>query len=571
MLNPLEPGFPPRKRLISSITLLVVSAAGVLLFTLFAGALTYSNSRKLISEADWVRHSLEVLATLENIALLAERIEYRSRTYALNGSADEFSRAQSSATQLAASVLHLQAQVADNPFQTAHASALIGCSQALSASVERLRLDFKSPAAELQDCRQTIRIMIDHEQSLLADRSRLTQRTSLDSVIAELCFAILALVTLTVLFSLLLRDAFLRRGFGKQSEQHNDRLAESVKALERQARESQLLTAVRDELQLCAAAEQVYRAANKGLSQLLPGTSGALGMINNSRQLVEVVSSWEGDALPSQIEDFHPPECCCGLRSGQPRWRLPGQSEIDCTHFMGEPPERYLCVPIGAQGNTLGVLYVQCATDEIVASVTRQTDSLRQLLQLTGMTLAALALRMSLEHKSIRDGLTGLFNRNFMQVSLERELVRAARRKQILAVFMLDLDCFKQFNDDHGHPAGDAVLQAIGEVFRTSMRADDIACRYGGEEFTIIMPDTPQDVAVARAERIRRAIEILRLPVEHEILSEFTVSIGVALFPKDGETVEALIRSADLALYKAKHGGRNQIAVFEAEPLSPFA
>lgn len=532
---------------------------------MFASVLTYNNSRKLISESDWVQHSMEVLATLQHIALLHERMEYGTKYYSLTGSAEQLSVAQLGASQLTTLVPHLQAQVSDSPFQTAQTATLISCSAALNESVSRFTLASKLPAAELKSCQQTIAIMIDHEQLLLADRNGLSRRASLNTVAAEICFAILAMLTLSVLFGLLLRDVWLRRGFGKQTERQNDQLAESVKALELQANESQLLTSVRDELQLCVAAEQAYRAATKGLAHLLTGTSGALGIINNSRQLVEVVSSWEAHHQQAQIEDFHPPECCCGLRSGQPRWRLPGQSEIDCTHFMGEPPERYLCVPIGAQGNTLGVLYVQCATDEIVASVNRRTDSLRQLLQLTGMTVAALALRMSLEHKSIRDGLTGLFNRNFMQVSLERELVRAVRRKQVLAVFMLDLDHFKQFNDDHGHPAGDAVLQAIGEVFRTSMRADDIACRYGGEEFTIIMPDTPQDVAVARAERIRRSIEILRLPVEHEILSEFTVSIGVALFPKDGETVDSLIRSADLALYRAKREGRNQIAMFEPE------
>jgi diguanylate cyclase (GGDEF)-like protein len=183
---------------------------------------------------------------------------------------------------------------------------------------------------------------------------------------------------------------------------------------------------------------------------------------------------------------------------------------------------------------------------------------------LTGMAVATLNLRTKLESQSIRDSLTGLFNRHFMQISLERELSRAARRKQMLAVFMLDLDHFKKFNDRYGHAAGDMALKAVADIFRANIRTEDIACRYGGEEFTIILPDMTAKVAADRAESIRRALEALRLPLEGEILGDFTVSIGVAAYPTDGEAADILLRRADMALYRAKRLGRNQVAEYEA-------
>jgi diguanylate cyclase (GGDEF)-like protein len=212
----------------------------------------------------------------------------------------------------------------------------------------------------------------------------------------------------------------------------------------------------------------------------------------------------------------------------------------------------------------MGVLYVQCHDVATVELVNRHMDGLRQLVQFTGMAVATLNLRTKLENQSIRDSLTGLFNRHFMQISLERELARIARRKQSLAVFMLDVDQFKKFNDTHGHAAGDMVLKAIADIFLSSIRSEDIAYRYGGEEFTIILPDIIAAAAWERAESVRLAVMNLRVPLEQEVNGDFTVSIGVALYPNDGEAADLLLRRADQALYRAKRLGRNQVAIHEA-------
>jgi len=370
---------------------------------------------------------------------------------------------------------------------------------------------------------------------------------------------------LIALFAMLLRDALGRQKIGRQMKLSHEQMESSLLQLKDQATESELLTAARDELQLCVELEQVYKSAGHSFGRLLAGTSGSLCLINNSRQMVEVVSSWSGLDGPSLVEEAFLPEACCGLRLGQPRWRRPEVSGIHCSHFQQGAAELYLCLPIAAHGNTLGVLYVQCASEEQRGRVLEHMDGLHQLVQLTGMAIAALNLRVKLENQSIRDSLTGLFNRHFMHISLERELARAARRKQTLAVFMLDLDHFKKFNDTYGHAAGDMALQAVAEVFKANVRTEDVVCRYGGEEFTIILPDSSLPMALERAGSIRRGVEGMRLPLEGEVLGGFSVSIGVAIYPADGEQGDTLLRHADLALYRAKRQGRNRVEQHQRE------
>ena len=547
----------------SAVAMLIAAATGAALFTVIAGALVYGNTRRLISAGGWVLHTQEVIASLRYAALLNERIEYRTRLYLLTQDQGQLDRARANANELSIAALHLKVLVSDNAHQTGNVEGLTARAAELARTLNGFTLVSVLPEIQVQQCQQSISIMTEQEQRLLVDRDKDSQRSSFTSIVTEFIFVAISLLTLMVLFGFLLRDAVLRQRIGKQTMLSNQHLALSVKALEDSASESELLTFSRDELQLCVNVQQVYQSATSSFSRLLPGSNGCLCIINNSRHLVEVVSTW-GE---TGVEDFSPPEVCCGLRSGQLRWRQPGVSEIHCTHFVAEAPDRYLCLPVVAHGNTLGMLYVQCEGDEGVLAVKERMAGLRQLLQLTGMAVASLNLRSKLENQSIRDSLTGLFNRYFMQISLERELSRAARRKQALAVFMLDIDHFKQFNDKHGHAAGDTSLRAIAEVFRNSIRDEDIACRYGGEEFTIILPDVTPEVAYLRAESIRRAVANLRVPLDSEVCGGFSVSIGVALYPRDGETVDLLLQRADQALYRAKRQGRDQVALYAETPV----
>src|SRR5581483_4978325 len=171
-----------------------------------------------------------------------------------------------------------------------------------------------------------------------------------------------------------------------------------------------------------------------------------------------------------------------------------------------------------------------------------------------------LALQERLREQSIHDALTGLYNRRYLEETLERELSRAARASSPLSIVMADLDRFKSVNDRLGHPAGDEVLRSFGALLLESFRADDTCCRYGGEEFLVVMPGCPEGAAVDHAERFRRATETLVVPHGSATIRT-TASLGVATFPHHGHTVHDLIRAADAALYWAKGKGRNRVGI----------
>lgn len=171
----------------------------------------------------------------------------------------------------------------------------------------------------------------------------------------------------------------------------------------------------------------------------------------------------------------------------------------------------------------------------------------------------------ALRELSVRDPLTGLFNRRYLEETLSRELWRAARSQHSVGIIMLDIDHFKRLNDTYGHSGGDAVLRELGELLNKHVRGSDIACRYGGEEFTLILPDATLNTTQRRAEQVRQAVQNLRIRLGDEVVESITLSLGVAGFPAHGLTGPDLLAAADAALYHAKQMGRNQVVVSEAE------
>jgi diguanylate cyclase (GGDEF)-like protein len=162
---------------------------------------------------------------------------------------------------------------------------------------------------------------------------------------------------------------------------------------------------------------------------------------------------------------------------------------------------------------------------------------------------------------AITDPLTGLHNRRYLWELLGRELLKARRNRTPVAAILADIDHFKRFNDTWGHEAGDLVLKRVADVIREHVRGSDIGCRYGGEELAVVLPETALEVAVERAERIRRGIEALRLAHGGKLLDPVSASFGVAIFPQHADNGEALLRAADAALYEAKRAGRNRVVV----------
>lgn len=201
------------------------------------------------------------------------------------------------------------------------------------------------------------------------------------------------------------------------------------------------------------------------------------------------------------------------------------------------------------------VLFVSVLS--VVANVIRRRD-LERIDRRTGRLHERQA---RLREQSVRDPLTGLFNRRYLEEALDRELRHARLRNAPLGIIMLDIDSFKQFNDTHGHAAGDELLRKVGQLLRGQSRHTDIACRFGGEEFTLILPGAPLEALRRRAEELRQ--EARRLPIQFDgrTLSGVTLSLGVAVFPENGQTGDELLRAGDEALYAAKRAGRDRVVV----------
>ena len=167
----------------------------------------------------------------------------------------------------------------------------------------------------------------------------------------------------------------------------------------------------------------------------------------------------------------------------------------------------------------------------------------------------------TLRRQALRDPLTGLFNRRFFDAGLEQEIMRSHRSGYPVSLLILDIDHFKNFNDEYGHEAGDAVLRAIGQLLQTHVRGGDVACRFGGEEFVILMPNAPLESAKARGKQILEAIRGQEIPHQGQLLPSVTASLGVAEFPSHASTADGILEAADNALYKAKRAGRDRMVV----------
>jgi diguanylate cyclase (GGDEF)-like protein/PAS domain S-box-containing protein len=369
-----------------------------------------------------------------------------------------------------------------------------------------------------------------------------------------------------------LQDANRQKQTEWEARQANQQLSQWVGELERRNRDISLINEMGDMLQGCPTADEAYAVIAHWNEQLFAGSAGAVCVINSSRTSVEPVAVWGN---PAMGEPMFAPDECWALRSGRVHVVEDPRSRLVCRHLTDPLAGGSLCVPMMAQGEALGILHLQGGPGALSLSGSASAapaDSLRQLAvtvaEHLALALANLKLRETLRTQSIRDPLTGLFNRRYMEESLERELRRADRRGHPVAVIMLDLDHFNRFNNTFGHQAGDALLQAFGEMVRAQVRSEDIACRYGGEEFTLIMPEASLEVTLRRADKLRQEVKNLRVQQRGQSLGVITVSLGVAVYPEFGATAEALIRAADLALYRAKAGGRDRVEAADQSALS---
>jgi len=353
---------------------------------------------------------------------------------------------------------------------------------------------------------------------------------------------------------------------GEAQRRRAESLDRLVKGLELRTKQMTSLNEMGSLLACSGTVKEASAVVANSVPGLFPeAPSGALYMFKSSRDLIEAAVRWgKRDVLAPTF----PPDACWSLRRGQPHWSgYPGNG-IACQHLTKTSTTECLCVPMVAQGNTVGVLHLdfESASKLRRDSGTESCRDSQQQLAISAasqiaLSLASLQLRETLREQAIRDPLTRLFNRRFLEESLERELQVAGRKKQSIAVLFLDLDHFKRFNDTFGHEAGDMVLQSLADLFRNFFRATDICCRYGGEEFAIILPESSSQDAAIRADALRSEVKSLRLQYKKQTLGQLTLSAGVAAFPEHGSTSLDLLNIADQCLYQSKARGRDVVTV----------
>ncbi|TAN98812.1 MAG: PAS domain S-box protein [Phormidium sp. SL48-SHIP] len=360
-------------------------------------------------------------------------------------------------------------------------------------------------------------------------------------------------------FAVTFRDVTAMKHYQSTLEQTNQELELRLNDLRERHAEMLTLSQIGDFLQACVTVVEACQVVATLMEPLFPRCSGGIFLLNSSGHHLENIASW-GDVLYSQsnfdIKD------CWGLRRGRVHEVDDQQEGLRCRHIWQLPEDaKTCCIPLIAQGETLGLLYLSAHPAQVFPA--NKAQLARTVAEQLGLAIANLNLRTILEQQSIRDALTGLYNRRHFEDRLQQELERSSRTHSPLSLIMLDIDHFKTFNDTYGHNAGDYVLQSISYHLKASLRLCDIVCRYGGEELVIILPDTSLEAAQEIAEGLRQGIAALSLSYEEQLLGQVTASFGVASCPNQGASRLALVKASDGALYRAKRQGRNQVICAE--------
>ncbi|EGD60682.1 hypothetical protein Y88_1763 [Novosphingobium nitrogenifigens DSM 19370] len=340
----------------------------------------------------------------------------------------------------------------------------------------------------------------------------------------------------------------------------NLELSHTAEVLRERGEVIELLGGMAHRMQAARTDEELAAIIRVFVPRVLPDIPGALYAHNNSRNLLVPIAAWGG--LEVDPAGFAPDQCWA-LRRGQSHFVIEPGSDIVCAH-VADATDHYHCEPLLAGGEVIGVLYLKGVVE---------AENRFRLTVLTENIASALVnhrLQRGLREQTIRDPLTGLFNRRYMEETLALEIVRVLRSGDPLSLVMCDVDHFKRFNDEFGHDAGDAVLQAVAVEMRSRFRDGDVICRFGGEEFTIIAPGSTAADMAARVDVVRQAISELTVHQGGRTLGAITMSFGVTAWDnsmeRDGST---LIKTADAGLYRAKREGRNRVVIEQRADLVP--
>ena len=563
------------RRLTSTILGLLIAAI------LATAVLTQRSLSRLADSRDVITHSLLVNKALNDMTSQMQDAESGQRGFLLSGRAPYLQPYYTALAQLRASRVVLGGALSQD-----------------SSAVSQLDVLDKAIAAKLQDLDRAVSLKSEGRSNeavemILTDSGNQTmnavraalrdlgidqvRRTNqLQAEIEEeirnyyLVLGVSILVNLLLLAGLVQRfqNTAIQKDAAQQVvDERNVELSRLLAAAARRNAQVQGLSELSRFLQSCSDLEEAAGLLKQHLPPLMRAASGSLYLAGAEQDPLRQAFTW-GD---KKFVEFFELNQCWAARLRQPFVQPFETGSASCAHLQSDYASAHNnnnieCLPLMAYGELLGIVVLEAD----VASDPRESleieGSRRFALEQVGLSIGNLKLRESLRHAATRDVLTGLYNRRFFDESSQREMMRALRQQAKgdyagLALMMIDIDHFKLFNDQHGHEVGDQVLREVAQVLQRQTRGSDVAARFGGEEFTLVLADITDQHAFERAQRVRQEVEQLVLHCSGKDIGKVTISIGLAHFPMHGSTVEALLLAADRALYGAKSAGRNQVVV----------
>lgn len=589
-----------------------------LLAVLVIGASSYLNITSLLENNKWVEHTYQVKVTINNVSLDILNIQTAERGYALTGQQMFLQSYYATRDRFNADLQSLRTLTQDNPNQQKRLDTLESLTRQdlefVTSVIDLRQSQGMNAAAEvigqgrgtqlINSINSILTDMNNEEAGLLEERS--SQTTSsvlltrwiifLGTLIALLTTAIAGLLvagSITRPLKILvegtaeirngnlahrvevrtrdeirnLADSFNQMARQVQetnsiSKRANEELAFVIKQIQQRNAEVELINEMSDVLQICQDLDEAHEMIGRYIAKFFPKESGVLYQLAPSRDVLEVGALWGrgGPAFKKVIT----PDDCWALRRGQVHIINDPLTDLICPHIRADENTltSAICIPLLASGDMIGMLHIREREKENLLTPERQ-QSMTSFAEHLSLSLSNLKLRETLRQQSIRDALTGLYNRRFLEETLGREILRARRANIPLSLMMLDVDHFKHFNDKFGHQAGDLVLSNLGRILQAHVRGEDLACRYGGEEFMLVLPGAALDVTQERAELLRQEVEALSVHMNDQHLGPVTISIGLSCLPQNGTVAELLIQAADAALYQAKQSGRNVVKVAE--------
>ncbi|HEX5538774.1 MAG TPA: diguanylate cyclase [Methylophilaceae bacterium] len=507
--------------------------------------LTYANQ--------WLNHTYAVMNRIDDLQHDLELAESARRAYSIVHQESYVLPYYLVRKALPKTLAELSALTVDNELQTSKIRELKPLTAELMALIQhdishqryaqQQQLATMARAKQLIDESRTLFAQMQAEETrLLKARSKVSAQKMHNLQLLLALVSVMFIALLLFSFLTLYREIMQRRRTERS-------LVESQALAETTVRNLSLIGEMNDLLHAAQDRKEALQIVASFTERLIQSQLGIIYLYSEANGRFESRISW--GAASSGHGNFHLDDCWA-LRRHELHALNRERHAIGCRHVPAPETVCTLCAPIIVQGESLGIIYLENPRTQPFS------ETEQRLLCQIALALANNRLRANLRSLSVRDPLTQLFNRRYMEESLAREIANADRQGQPLGMLMLDLDYFKHFNDSFGHEVGDFVLE-IAKLLLSHTRTGDITCRYGGEEFVIIYLAAPSDALMHFADQLRTAIHGLQLQHEGRFLGTITASFGLAAYPRHAQTAEALLRAADLALYQAKANGRDRI------------